>query len=73
MRDCYECGKPVRLRATKFRVRGVGSGVHHYIEHMDGSPMHTEEWQCTAMKPYPKDGANWQKLEAKWNGEIVEP
>ena len=69
MKDCYECGKPVRLRAFKFKIRGIGTGVHHYIEHVDGSPMHTEEWHCTSVKPYPKVAPNWELMLKRWDGK----
>jgi|LakMenEpi03Aug12_release.lakeMendotaPanAssembly.Ray.scaffolds.fasta_scaffold3232259_2 hypothetical protein len=68
MRNCATCGKPVRLRAFRIRIAGR-SGVSHYIEHTDGSRMHSDEWSCCTLKPYPRVEADqpWMKMMDRWD------
>ncbi len=70
MNDCAMCGKPVRLRAMKLTA-GRRRGVMHYIEHVDGSQVHSEQWVCSAFKPYPRVDADqpWMQMMARWDAE----
>ena len=72
MTDC-PCGKPVRLRATRITVNRK-SGVAHWIEHTDGSPMHEgEDWSCAMLKPYPKQESERPraKMVERWNTTVA--
>jgi hypothetical protein len=70
MNNCKQCGKPVRLRAMKISVSRI-PGVMHYVDHMDGSRMHSEEWECSMLKPYPKTDADkpYMKMIQRWDEE----
>lgn len=68
LNNCKKCGNPVRLRGyhiTLNRKRGVA----HYIEHMDGSAMHSREWDCIALKPYlaREEDRPSSQLIKRWN------
>ena len=66
MIDC-KCGKPVRLGAQRLTIDGR-RGVYHYIAHLDGSRACGEQWDCIAVKPYPKVEAEkpYRKLLDRW-------
>lgn len=76
MKDCA-CGKPVGLRAIQVTLNRK-RGVMHYIEHADGTPLHTRdsevEWSCMMFKPYPKAGADrpYVQMIARWDAQSAE-
>lgn len=70
MIDCKECGRPVRLRAYKIRLNNK-NGVVNYIEHIDGTMMHSKEWEVIIFKPYTKknDDNPSSHMINRWNSE----
>lgn len=67
MKPC-SCGKDVCLRVIRVTINQK-RGVHHWIEHKDGSVLcDSKSWCCTAVKPYPKDASQheYAKLLSRW-------
>ena len=69
MNDC-ECGKPVRLGATRITLNRK-RGVAHAILHQDGTAACHGEWVCIALKPYCKDieQREYAKLVRRWEAK----
>lgn len=64
---CITCGKSVRLRAMKCTISRK-RGVMHWLEHVDGSPLHEVGWDAVMLKPYPARDRDkpWWKMVQKW-------